>query len=80
MIYLSEKDYQDEENGQNIAGHPRNEEDECRDGVTVVDVQDEVLSHPCHVGIPRGHTMSIENKESQTSAHEILTRSMRENE
>jgi len=61
-------------------GYPRNEEDKGRDGVTTIDVQDEVLSHPCHVCIPRGHTMSIGNKESQAKAHEMLTRSMRENE
>jgi hypothetical protein len=80
MIYLSEKEHQPEENGRNITGHSRNEEDEGRNGVTPVDVQDEVLTHPCYVRIPGGHTMSIGNKESQTKAHEMLTRSMRENE
>jgi hypothetical protein len=47
-------------------GHSRNKEDECYDGVMAVNVQGEVLGHPCHIRIPGGHTMNIGNKESQT--------------
>ncbi len=45
-------------------GHSRNKENECHNGVTAVDVQDEVLGHSCYIRIPGSTTMSIGNKES----------------
>lgn len=68
------------EDGGTSHGHSRDKEDERHNGVTAVDVQDEVLGHSCHIRIPGGHAMNIGNKESQRWAHEILIRSIRENE